>query len=81
MGPEIVQQMQAQAANAQPGPANSINEAIAKVYDSLADQTPIFNATGDVATYTVVPAMFTSDDVPEQIIPPTVMMVKVDGKW
>jgi hypothetical protein len=81
MDPQMVQQMQMRVANTPPEPVSPIYEARAKIYESLANQTPIFNATGDMATYTVVPAMFTSDNVNENNLPTTIMMVKVNGKW
>jgi len=77
----MVDGLKARAAQAAAQPPSSIDEMSAKVYEAVVDQTPTFNAVGDVATFTVPPLTDLSPDVPPELIPTTVMMVKINGRW
>jgi len=56
-------------------------ERLARIFDSLNDQTPTFNASGDEATYLIARSAPPNSSSGASPAPKPLVMVKINGRW
>ncbi len=56
-------------------------EAMAESFEALENQTPIFSAAGNEATYQYATPAFSNGKMVQGVIPEAMTFVKINGKW